>query len=138
MHEVHSDNFEIRRVSQFRWQTTLPIVACAAVLCVLCWPRPMSLAERWSNSSARTEEVLIDKFGPPQPVGMELVEKLKELKLKGMAANARWMQWTEPGNAERFFIAIVKDGKAMQRLDVQIHDDGREMEIKFFLLEDSW
>ena len=134
MPEVHSDDDEDGTVTQFRWTTTLTVVACGAVLCVLCWPRPMSLAERWSHSSARTEETLIDEFGPPQPVGKDLIE---ELKLKGMAENPRWLQWTEPDISERFFIAIVIDGKAWQRLDVRIHEGGREMEIKFFLLEDS-
>jgi hypothetical protein len=101
-------------------------------------PPPKPLAERWNDSSARTEEALIDEFGPPDPVEKDLVEKLKELKLKGMAANARWLQWTDPKEPQRFFIAVVVDGKAWQRLDVQIHGDGWKMKIGFFHFEDTF
>ena len=123
---------------RFSLKTLFVFVTCIAVAMWLFRPGPRPLAERWSDSSARTEEALIDEFGPPEPVVKDLVEKLKELKLKGMAANARWLQWTDSNEPQRFFVAVVVEGKAWQRLDVRIHDDGREMEIGFFLFEDTF
>ena len=108
-------------------------------------PPPKPLAERWNDSSARTEEALIDEFGPPDPVAKDLVEALKDLveelkepKFNRMTANARWLQWTDPNEPQRFFIAVVVDGKAWQRLDVQIRRDGKEMKIGGFRPEDTF
>jgi hypothetical protein len=117
---------------QFRLKTLFVFVTCVAVAIWLFRPPPKPLAERWSESSARTEEALIDEFGPPDPVEKDLVEKLREFKLKGMTANARWLQWTDPDEPQRCFIAVVVDGKAWQRLDVQIRRDGKEMKIRLF------
>ncbi len=129
MVEAHHDDGENRNVPQFRLKTLFAIVAGVAVLCVLFRPVPKSMAERWRESSVNTEEALIDAFGPPQPVRKDIDESLKEIKRELMPANARWLQWWDPNDPQRFFVAVVVDGKAQLKLDVQIHDDARGTEI---------
>jgi hypothetical protein len=124
--------------SQFRLKTLFAVVAGVAVCCALFRPGPKSMKERWSQaSSAKTEQALIDVFGPPQPLRKDLVETLTKLKLKGVSADARWLQWGDPNDPQRFFAAVVVDGKVLHKCDVQIHDDGRKIQIGLWHIEDN-
>jgi hypothetical protein len=138
MHEVHNDILENGKTSQFRLKTLFVVVTCVAVFCALLRPGPKSMRERWSEAaSAKTEQTLIDEFGPPQPVRTDIDERLKEIKRDFMPANARWLQWWDPSDPQRFFAAVVVDGKVLHKFDVHIHDDGREIKIGHWPIEDN-
>ena len=88
---------------QFRLKSLFAFIVGVAVFCALFRPGPKSMRDRWYEAaSAKTEQTLIDEFGPPQPVRSDIDERLKEIIRNFMSANARWLQWWDPSDPQRF------------------------------------